>query len=145
MRENMQCYRLRLVRERSIPYKAGLDGPQVVYDFCRHYFKDKDREYAIVLALDVKNQIIGINVVAVGTLDAALVHPREVFKFAILANASVIIFAHNHPTGNTDPSSDDITLTHKLNEAGELLQIKLLDSIIIGGANVYSFATEKLL
>jgi DNA repair protein RadC len=142
MRKNIQCYRLQLIRESSFLYEAEIGDAQEVYEFARHYFKDKDREYAVVLALSTRNRIIGINLVAVGTLDAALVHPREVFKFAILANACNIIFIHNHPTENVEPSHEDIILTDKLRAAGELLQITLLDSIIVGGENLYSFKKE---
>ena len=91
-----------------------------------------DREQFIIACLNTKNEPTGISVVAVGSLNKAIVHPREVFKTAILSNAASIIAFHNHPSGETTPSQQDIQLTNRLYEAGELLGIKLLDHLIIG-------------
>lgn len=99
------------------------------------YLKGADREHFVVIMLNTKYEIIGINTVSIGTLDASLVHPREVFKPAILTNAAAIILAHNHPSGHPEPSEDDIKVTRKLKEAGEILGIDVLDHIIIGGPN----------
>ena len=90
-----------------------------------------DREQFIIACLNTKNEPTGISVVAVGSLNKAIVHPREVFKTAILSNAASIIAFHNHPSGDP-PSQQDIQLTNRLYEAGELLGIKLLDHPIIG-------------
>ncbi len=91
-----------------------------------------DREQFIIACLNTKNEPTDISVVAVGSLNKATVHPREVFKTAILSNAASIIAFHNHPSGETPPSQQDIQLTNRLYEAGELLGIKLLDHLIIG-------------
>ena len=90
-----------------------------------------DREYFMALLLDCHNRITALHVVSQGSLTQAIVHPRESFKAAILANAAAILFAHNHPTGDLTPSKEDIATTKRLKEAGDLLGIQVLDSIIV--------------
>jgi DNA repair protein RadC len=90
-----------------------------------------DREIMAVLMLDGKNRITSIHRVSEGSLNQSIVHPREVFKAAILANSAAIILCHNHPTGDTTPSSEDISITRRLKESGEILGIKVLDHIIV--------------
>ena len=99
-----------------------------------------DREHFIVLLLDRKNNVTGINTVAIGSLSATVVHPREVFTPAILDKAAAIILAHNHPSGDPAPSPEDKAMTRKLVEAGKLLGIQVLDHIIVGHERAYSFA-----
>jgi len=100
----------------------------------------------VILLLDQKNQVIGINTVSMGSLTASVVHPRECFKPAILCNAVSLICGHNHPSGDCQPSREDRALTTRLVEAGKLLGIAVLDHIIIGGEERYfSFADEGLL
>ena len=91
-----------------------------------------DREHFVVLLLDIKNKVIGINTVSIGNLDSSIAHPREVFKPAILSNAGSILLAHNHPSGDPTPSREDIEITHRLVNAGNILGINVLDHIIIG-------------
>ena len=92
--------------------------------------------------LDAKNVSIGVNIVSIGTLTLSLVHPREVFKPAILLNAWAIIAVHNHPSGDSSPSPENRTLTTRLREAGDLLGIRLLDHLILGDDRHYSFADQ---
>ncbi|MGN7457492.1 JAB domain-containing protein [Paenibacillus pasadenensis] len=99
---------------------------------------DADREHFVILLMDTKNQIVGIQTVSTGTLNQALVHPREVFKAAILANASGIICAHNHPSGVLEPSIEDLTVTKRLVEAGELIGIEVMDHIIVSEDSYHS-------
>ena len=94
-------------------------------------FKNEDREFFIVLGLDTQNKVLYREVVAIGTLNKTIIHPREVFKTAITKSVHSIIIAHNHPSGTTNPSKEDQDMTKKLKACGELLDIKLLDSIII--------------
>ena len=94
--------------------------------------QDQPSEVFAILCLSTKHRVIGYHEVSRGTLDTALVHPREVFKAAILANAAAIILTHNHPSGDPTPSADDLTLTQRLVEAGRLLGIDVLDHIVIG-------------
>ena len=105
-------------------------------DIASHYIsklKDFKKEHFIAVFLDSKNKIIKDSVISVGTLNSSLVHPREVFKEAIKCSANFIILVHNHPSGNVEPSEEDRIVTEKLKEAGELVGIRLLDHLIVGG------------
>jgi DNA repair protein RadC len=101
--------------------------------------RDEPSEVFAMLCLSTKHRVIGYHEVSRGTLDATLVHPREVFKAALLANAAAIIVAHNHPSGDPTPSSDDAARTARLAAAGEMLGVPLLDHIVIGDARYFSF------
>lgn len=132
-------YQVSLVKESSeeawepVPVMNPKDAVNVL----RPHLETMDREMFITIQLDIKNRIIGDYVVSVGHLSGALVHPREVFKVAILQNAASIICAHNHPSGDPEPSPEDIELTKNLDLAGKLLGIKILDHIIIGHDGKY--------
>lgn len=97
--------------------------------------KDSKKEHFYALLLDSKNRIIKEELISVGTLNASLVHPREVFKSAIKESANAIILVHNHPSGDCEPSFEDYSITKKLKEAGELINVKFLDHIIVTGNN----------
>jgi DNA repair protein RadC len=101
------------------------------------------KEHFMALHLDSKNRLLCIEVVSVGSLSAAVVHPREVFKSALLSSAAAVLFVHNHPSGDTVPSLEDREITRRLKEAGELLGIRVLDHIIIG-EGFLSFADRDL-
>ena len=105
----------------------------------RPCFDGLDREHFVVCGLDAKHRVIGINVVSVGSLSLSIVHPREVFKALILANAKAFICAHNHPSNDSEPSGEDIAVTQMLREAGKLLGIPLLDHVILVSDTFYSF------
>jgi DNA repair protein RadC len=96
------------------------------------FLRNETKVYFITLHLDGKNRISCIDVVSIGTLNQSLVHPRDLFKTALLSSAAAIILIHNHPTGDPTPSREDLEITRRLREAGELLGIKILDHIIIG-------------
>ena len=106
-----------------------------------------DREHFVMIALDARSNVVAVNTVSIGTLSASLVHPREVFKPAILANAAAaVIVAHNHPSGNTTASAEDKDATRRLARSGELLGIPLLDHVILGhGKDYFSFKESGLL
>ncbi len=104
-----------------------------------------DREKFICIHLNVKNQLISFEVVSTGSLTSSIVHPREVFKAAILANAAALVFIHNHPSGDPKPSLDDIEITKRLEKAGNLLGIEVLDHVIIGRDGFYSFRQHNLI
>ncbi|MBC3898531.1 DNA repair protein RadC [Acetobacterium malicum] len=124
---------LKIVKESSILYDVRrLSTPSEAAGLGKRFLEDLDREQVIVCCLDNKNQPVSINVVSVGTLNSSLVHPREVFKTAILSNAASIILFHNHPSGDPEPSQEDITITTRIKDAGLILGIELLDHIIIG-------------
>ena len=133
-------FELKIVRERRQGYgtvRRVRDAAQV-YEAFREEFSQLDREMFVALLLDGKNGVIGFNVVSVGSLTAALVHPREVFKPVILANAAAVILLHNHPSGSAEPSAEDRALTERLEQAGELLGIRVLDHIILGDGHYRS-------
>jgi len=105
-----------------------------------------DREYFWCLALDGKNRAASLHVISVGSLTAALVHPREVFKPAILCNAAAVVLVHNHPSGDPTPSPEDRAITERLVQVGELVGIRVLDHLVLGEAGAFrSFADEGLL
>ena len=103
------------------------------------FLQEETKEYFICLHLDGKNRLVVVDVCSVGSLNQSIVHPREIFKTALLSSAAAIILLHNHPTGDPTPSSEDLEVTRRLQEAGTLLGIKVLDHIIIG-TEYYSFA-----
>ena len=140
-------YKVTLVREGRLPcYEQCIRSSAIASTILHSYLADVDREHFIILLLDQKNQVIGINTVSMGSLTASIVHPREVFKPAILSNAASLICGHNHPSGDCQPSREDRALTKRLVEAGQLLGIPVVDHIIIGGEGRYfSFADEGLL
>jgi DNA repair protein RadC len=118
--------------------------PEDVAGLVQGRLKGKKKEYFLAILLDTRNQLIRVAEISVGSLDSSIVHPREVFKEAISASASSVIFAHNHPSGDTEASEDDIQLTKRLFEAGEIVGIDVLDHIIIGGKSHTSLKREGL-
>jgi DNA repair protein RadC len=144
----ISIYRVSLVRDSRLhcyhkQIRSSADASTILHAF----LADVDREYFVVLMLDQKNKVIGINTVSIGSLTASVVHPRECFKPAILSNAAAIILAHNHPSGQPQPSQEDRVLTVRLVAAGKLLGISVLDHVIIGdGTSAYfSFTDEGLI
>jgi DNA repair protein RadC len=113
---------LKLVKESSLLYKERyIRSPEDGYRLMKHFLDDLDREAFIVISLDTKNQPLSINICHVGSLNASIVHPREVMKSAILSNAASIMVGHNHPSGNCEPSREDIAVTQRLVEAGKVI------------------------
>jgi DNA repair protein RadC len=120
-------------------------SPQQVFDYFNHEFRDSRKEYFLVLLLDGKNRIIRRVQISEGSLNQSIVHPREVFSPAVKETAAAVILVHNHPTGDPAPSSEDIAITRRLKEAGEIMGIKVLDHIIIGDGEYLSFVERGLL
>ena len=112
--------------------RVRIKSSQDVYTVLRSFFKDLDREYFVVCCLDSSNRLNAINVVSIGILNLSLVHPREVYKPAILSNACSVIIAHNHPSGSSKPSVEDRLVSERLAAAGEILGIRFLDSLVFG-------------
>ena len=115
-----------------------------IYEYYQDKLKDKLQEYFYCVYLDTKNHIIKDKLLFIGTINESLIHPREIFKEAYLLSASSIICIHNHPSGNVNPSNNDIIMTKQLVEVGKILGIKVLDHIIIGKDNYYSFNDNDL-
>lgn len=134
----MRLYNYKIVREKSEIYYDGrksLNTAEEAVDMFNKYYKenyDLDKEHFSVIMVDSKNKIIGINLVSMGTLNQSLVHPREVFRSALMASANSIFLCHNHPSGDPTPSKEDIAVTKRLVESGKLLGINVLDHIILG-------------
>ncbi len=145
--KGIPIYRISLVREGIVQGTYGKITTSAMASALLHsYLSDADREIFVVILLDRKNQVIGINTVSIGSLTASIVHPRETFKAAILSNAAAIICGHNHPSGDPQPSQEDRVLTKRLKEVGELLGINLLDHVVLGcNGRYFSFADEGIL
>ena len=133
--------RVMLVQETEGPYQPPISQSNDVARLCADMLR-LDREEFRVLLLNAKHRVMGVHTVSIGSLTVSIVHPREVYKAAILANAAAIIGIHNHPSGNPDPSPEDHALTKRLSEAGKILGITLLDHVIIGQNTHYSFADQ---
>ena len=137
---------IKMVKESSFLYQTRqILSPKDAYEMIKEQLEGLDREQFIIACLNTKNEPTNITVVSVGSLNKAIVHPREVFKTAILSNAASIMAFHNHPSGETTPSQQDIQLTKRLYEAGELLGIKLLDHLIIGDGTFTSLKEKGYL
>lgn len=109
-----------------------IKSPKDVFDRCQD-FKGLAKEVFKVFLLDSNNAVIASEIVSIGTLNLSIVHPREIFKLAVLCSANSLVAVHNHPSGNTEPSEEDIKVTEQLRKAGELLGIRVLDHVIISG------------
>ncbi len=118
--------------------------PEDVIGTVKNKLKGKKKEHFVVLSLDTRNHPIDIQIVSIGNLNSSIVHPREVFKEAISSCAASVIFVHNHPSGDPEPSEEDIKLTKRLVEVGEILGIEVLDHIIVCDRNYVSMKARKL-
>ena len=136
---------IKLIKEKTAVYHDGrraIKNPDLLYALGKQVLNEyieEDREAFATILLDTKLKPIGHYVVSTGTLNQSLVHPREVFKKAIVASAHAITLIHNHPSGDANPSNEDIQVTQRLVEAGELVGIEVLDHVIVGDDNYYSF------
>lgn len=132
-----------LVKDSGSPFRTkGIRSSHDVASIARDFLAGQDREVFVTLNLDCSKKINSIHIVAIGSASAAIIEPREVFKTAILSNASFIIMAHNHPSGNPEPSPDDIKMTRQLFECGKLLGVGVLDHIIVGDEKYTSVRLE---
>ncbi len=119
--------------------KIKMDNAEKIYNYCRYYFINKKQEHFYCLYLDCKNNLIDKRLLFIGTLNKSIVHPREIFKEAYLLSASNIICVHNHPSGDINPSKEDLNFTNNLVKIGLIQGIPILDHIIIGNNEYYSF------
>ncbi|WP_225229570.1 JAB domain-containing protein [Paenibacillus gallinarum] len=138
-------YRIQLMKVGKVPIEIGKvtsveDAQQVCRSYLLHEYGGcfPDREVFGAVWLNTKNLISGLEIVSIGSLNATIAHPRELFKSGIIHNASSLIVFHNHPSGDTTPSTEDINVTKRLQEAGDILGIELLDHLILGETNWYS-------
>ena len=122
--------------------QVELKEPKDVYHAMRD-LKGWDKEVLAVFCLDTKNRIVSREIVSVGTLNSSIMHPRDIFRKAIARNCNAIIISHNHPSGNVEPSKEDDTVTKRINDAGDLLHIHLLDHVIVGRDSFYSYSQNR--
>lgn len=106
---------------------------------------DADKEHFLLLALNNKNRVIGYKVISTGSLTASLVHPREVYRAALTFDAAAVIFTHNHPSGDPQPSQEDIEITRRLRECCEVFGIRVLDHVVLGRDRFFSFSDKGML
>ncbi|WP_379669604.1 RadC family protein [Pueribacillus sp. YX66] len=134
--EKINVYTVKQVKEKTIDYLDDItvNSPEDAYTLFNRVFdlKNKTKEHFVMACLNIKNKVVGLHVIHIGSINMSLVSPRDVFQSALLNNAKGIIIAHNHPSGDPDPSREDIEVTKRLVEAGDMLGIDVLDHIIIG-------------
>lgn len=141
--EEIRVYESEKVSERK-KYNA-VTSPSVLFDIIKNKIQNFSKEHFFVISLDTRNNYIGIDEISIGTLTASLVHPRETFESAIRRHAAHIIIAHNHPSGETEPSEDDLKITRRLVEAGKIMGIEVLDHLIITNTGYLSFKEKYLI
>ncbi len=146
-RKRVSIINVKAVKERSVLYeKRRIENAGDAIGFASPFFRDADREMVYVCSLTTKKEPVTMEQVAVGSLNQCIIEPREIFKGAILSNASGILCFHNHPSGDCTPSKDDNMLTKRLTQAGIILGIELVDHIILGeGSEFYSYGMENKL
>jgi len=143
----LPLYSTRLVRETEFTYptRFKVTEPSEVATILHDYFSDKDREEFLIVLLDTANTVTGLSQISVGGLSSSVVEPRQIFKTAILANAAAVILAHQHPSGNSEPSREDIKITRQLVEAGEIMDVPVHDHLIITKAEYTSLANRGVI
>ena len=145
--EKIEVVNIRMVKEPSLYSTEKIRSPEDVLRVIAKELATYDKEVFAVLNLKTNGQPINLNICSVGTLDASVVSPREVFKSTILSNSAAFVAVHNHPSGSLNPSQEDKDVTKRLLSCSELLGVKMLDHIIVAGetGDIYSFKSEGLL
>lgn len=148
LRRRINVFTVKLVKESGKLYeldtktvRSPRDGADIIKTVLNT--DELPNEHFIMLSLSTKNEVIGFHTIFVGSLNASIVHPREIFQQALLNNAASIIVAHNHPSGDPTPSPEDINVTGRLVEAGKILGIELLDHLILGHGDKFVSLKEK--
>jgi len=145
--KRIEIVSLRMVREKTSLFYPNriVRTPEDAANLFRQFIGDCDRESFCILCLNTKNEPTALHLVSTGSLNASLVHPRETYKLAILANSASIIACHNHPSGEPTPSQEDIELTSRLRDSGCLLGIDLLDHLVLGNGTFVSMKERGLM
>lgn len=131
--------------EPSLKKTDALTSPHLVKDYLRYQLRLKEHEVFAMLLLDNRHRTIEYVELFRGTIDGASVHPREVVKEVFKSNAAAVIFAHNHPSGNAEPSQADLKITRRLGDALKLIEVRVLDHIVVGDGDAVSFAERGLI
>lgn len=151
--DKKQVDKIRSINEMNNLYKNlnqhkkeyKLTSPEIAGDYFKNKFNNyMDKEYLAVAFLNTKNVVIESKIISIGTLNSSIVHPRDVMKEAIVLDSHSIMLSHNHPSGDPSPSREDKSITQRIAEAGQILGIKLLDHIITGRDEYYSFREEDI-
>ena len=129
----------RRLATRSLARGDRISGPQDVYRHFNQRMRSRRQEHFVVILLDGRNRVMGESQISQGTLTASLVHPREVFRSAIRSAAAALVLVHNHPSGDPEPSAEDLSVTHRLVEAGEIVGIRIVDHVVVADRGFYSF------
>lgn len=141
--KNVNLISLKVCKEKSIPYfNNQITDPKKAFRIIKSFIGNMDREALGTIMLNSAKEVNAIEIVSIGTLNATIVSPREIFKGAILSNADSIMIFHTHPSGNVQPSHADLDVTAMLNKVASIIGINLIDHIIVGDDKYYSFATE---
>ena len=135
----------RIAEDANKLYNIQVNSSEIVYKYFNNLFRNKKQEYFYAVYLDNKKKVIDTKLLFIGTLNYSIVHPREIFKEALLLSASSIICIHNHPSGNIEPSKEDIDLTNRLVNVGKMIGITVVDHLIIGSNRYYSFIDNGIL
>lgn len=133
--QTLKVVRYGRVAEPAVRYSS----PALIHNLLGKQIARYDREHFIVLHLNGKKNLLAKETISIGSLSSAVIHPREVFKGAVLNGSAAVILVHNHPAGDPNPSQEDIGVTERLSLAAEILGINILDHVIIGDAGYYSF------
>ena len=134
---------VRLIKESTLVCdRKTIKTPEDAHQILEGYFDNLPNEHFAALLLSTKNHVIAVTTVSIGSLNSSIVHPRELFQRAILANAASVILAHNHPSGDPTPSPEDLALTKRLVDAGKLLDIPVIDHLILG-QNCFASLKER--
>ena len=148
-KKQLKIYALKEITQRLLNANARkpnrISTPQDIADILMPKFRYEVKEHFIIIVLDTKNQVVAMPTISVGTLNTSLVHPREVFNEALKYPTSSIILAHNHPSGDSSPSTEDINITNRLVKCGKILDIEVLDHIIIGDNTFTSMKMQGLI
>lgn len=139
-------YVCELTRRRYRKPPPAIRGPEDVANLPTvRRLRTAKREHFLVLLLNARHEVEAIETVSIGSLNASIVHPREVFKPAVLASAAAVVLVHNHPSGDVEPSEEDLSITKRLVQVGELLGISVLDHVIIAQRGLVSLRARQLL
>lgn len=133
------------VHKEAFELKRKLHTPESIFDYVKDSLEMKTQEHLIALYLNTKGELITKKTLFIGSLNSSLIHPREIFKYAVLHSAATIIICHNHPSGDPTPSASDIEITKIIHKNGKMMDIELLDHIIIGRDRYFSFKEKGML
>lgn len=135
----------RILSQKNFQLDKKITSPKEIADIFIPLLRDRLKEVFIVICLNSANKIIKYEEISVGNLNSSIVHPREIFKLAVENSSANIIILHNHPSGNSEPSSEDIAITKRIVEAGKLMDIQVFDHIIVAGTGYLSFVEKRLI